>query len=129
MGAVLFGDIEDAVIIWLNAHLTVDAYDRVPSVTNDMLSFVIIERTGGPAVTVVSERATLIVEAWAKSWRSAQDLMQLARQAVHDLPGEIVAGVAFSRVDEFAGPARLPDAVSGYPRFTMTVSVTVRPTA
>ena len=128
MGAVLHGDIEDAVIIHLNARLAVNVYDRVPSVTNDMLPFVIIERTGGPAVTVVSERPTIVIEAWAKSWRAAQSLMQLARQAVHDLPGEIVAGVTFSRCDEWAGPARLPDPVSGYPRFTMSVSLTTRPT-
>lgn len=127
--AVLYGDVEDAVIIWLNSILEESVYDRVPSVTATMLPLVIVERLGGPQASVVTERATVTIESWAKSWRTAQNLIQRARQAIHNIAGETVAGLTFYRVDEFTGPGRLPDPVSGFPRFTFTVSITVRCTS
>lgn len=126
--AALFGDVEDAVIIWLQSQLAESVYDRVPKVTGALLPLVIVERLGGPATSVVTEEATVTVEAWAKSWRTAQNLVQRARQAVHSLPGNVVAGLTFYRVREYAGPGRLPDPISGFPRFVFTVSLTVRAT-
>lgn len=125
-GAVLFGDVEDSVIIFLQSILEEQVYDRLPSVTATMLPLVIIERTGGAAQSVVTERANITVEAWAKDWRTAQGLAQRARQALHNLPGETVAGLTFYRCEEFAGPGRLIDPTTGFPRFTFTVSLTVR---
>lgn len=125
-GAVLFGDIEDALIDWLNAHLTPPVGDRVPKVTTEALPFYVVERLGGPKVSVVTENATVTVESWDNYWRSAQANAQLARQAVHNIAGEIVNGLVFYRVQEFSGPARLPDPVSSKPRVVQTFSITVR---
>lgn len=124
--AVLFGDIEDALCVHLNSRLSEQVGTRVPKVTETLLPFVVVERLGGPKITVVSEQATVTVEAWAKTWRRAQDVAQLARQAIHDIEGEIVNGLVFYKVTEFAGPARLPDPVSNFPRFVFTVSIDVR---
>jgi len=126
MDAVLFGDVEDALIDWLNGRLTPPVSDRVPKVTTEMLPFVVVERLGGPKASVVTERPIVTVEAWASGWRAAHALSQLARQAVHQIAGENVNGLAFYKVDEFSGPARLPDPVSAKPRFVFTVSLTVR---
>lgn len=124
--AVLFGDVEDALIDWLNAHLTPPVSDRVPKVTTEMLPFVVVERLGGPKATVVSEKATVTVEAWSTGYKAAHDLSQLARQATHQIAGQIVNGLVFYKVDEFSGPARLPDPISSKPRYVFTVSITVR---
>lgn len=126
MSSVLFGDIDSAVIDYLNTRLTPPVTDRVPKVTTAMLPFVIVERLGGPKVSPVTEEATVTIEAWATGWKLAHDLAQLARQAVHDLAGLTVNGLVFYRVNEFSGPARLPDPIFGKPRVVFTVSVTVR---
>lgn len=124
--SVLFGDIEGAVIDYLNANLAEDVSDRVPTNTKDALPFVVVSRTGGPRVSLVTEKPTVTVEAWAKNWRDAEDLVQRARQQVHAMSGGVHNGLTFYGIAEFAGPARLPDPVSGSPRKTFTVSLTVR---
>lgn len=126
MTGILFGDVEDAVIDYLNASLPEPVSDRVPEKTRSALPFVVVSRLGGPRVTRVTEQATVTVEAWASTWRAAEDLVQRARRDVHDIEGQTVKGLTFYTVREFAGPARLPDPESGLPRNTFTVSLTVR---
>ncbi len=123
---VLFGDVEAAVIQWLNIQLTPPVSDRVPKVTTDALPLFIVERLGGPTDTVVTEQATVTVESWANSWGVAITNARLARKAVHDIAGNTINGLVFYRVQEFAGPGRLPDPVSAKPRVVFTVSLTVR---
>lgn len=123
---VLFGDVEAAVIDWLNIQLTPPVSDRVPKVTTEALPLIVVERLGGPAVTVVTEQATVTIESWANGWKTAMDNARLARKAVHDMPGNTINGLVFYKVGEFAGPARLIDPASSKPRVVFTVSITVR---
>jgi hypothetical protein len=128
MTSVLFGDVEAAVIDHLNANLTEDVADRVPTDTKSALAagFVVVSRVGGPRVGVVTEQPTVTIEAWAASWSAAENLIQRARQQVHAMSGGVHNGLTVYGIREFAGPARLPDPVSGSPRKTLTVSLTVR---
>ena len=123
---VLFGDVEAALIDWLNTQLTPPVSDRVPKVTTEMLPLVVVERLGGPTVTVVTEQATVTVESWANGWKAANDLARAARKATHDIAGQTVDGLVFYKVTEFAGPARVPDPISNKPRVVFTVSIMVR---
>lgn len=128
MTDVLFGDVEAAVIDRLDAALTEDVSDRVPNDASGVppVPFVVVARVGGPRVSLVTEQPTLTIEAWAKTWREAEDLIQRARQEVHAMAGGVHNGLTVYAVAEFAGPARLIDPVSGSPRKTLTVSMTVR---
>ena len=123
---VLFGDVEAAVIDYLNSVLTPPVSDRVPVVTTAMLPFIVVERLGGPIVSVVTEQATVTVESWANGWKTANDNARLARKSVHDLAGLQINGLNFYKVTEFAGPARIVDPISSKPRVVFTVSLTVR---
>lgn len=122
-----FGDVEEAVITWLQAECApVRIFDRIPKANSSLMPYVTVTRVGGPVVSPVTEEALLVIEAWAEDWATAQSTLQLARTALWGLPGHVVAGLTFARMAEFAGPARLPDPVSNFPRFTFTVSATVR---
>lgn len=125
MPSVLFGDSEAAAIGHVRATLgTVPVVSVVPSPRPER--FVTISRTGGTKQSQVTEVSQLTIDAWGDSKEDAQDLAQVARQAVHDLRGREVGGVTFHRVSEFGGPAWLPDPDSTQPRFTFTVQVLVR---
>jgi hypothetical protein len=126
MDAVLFGDIEDAFADYLNVVLDTPVFDKAPKETSSRLPFIVLSRIGGPKVSVVTEAATLSIESWANGDKTAHDNAQLARQAIHRLPGQIVNGIVISRVDEFSGPARLPAPESNKPRYVFTVSVIAR---
>lgn len=126
MTELLFGDIEDSVMTWLASQLTEYVGDRVPTTTQ--LPGVVVSRLGGPRVNVAAERATVTIEAWAKDYRTANQLALKARQQVHAIVGQAVAGNAFSRCDEFAGPGRLADPTGALARVVFTVSLTARPT-
>jgi hypothetical protein len=122
--SVLFGDIELAVVHALNDALAITAYTMVPKPR--VAPFLIVQRVGGPTASVVHEDATITVESWGKADKSAHDNMQLARQAIHDLPKTSVDGLVFYRVQEFSGPARLPPPDGTERRFVQTFSITVR---
>lgn len=127
--AVLFGDVELAVITRLQDTLTdVGVYDTVPKANSSLMPYVTVNRLGGTRSSIVSEDATIGIEAWATSWESALATCQAARFAVHGMPGQSFAGVGIVRVREFAGPARLPDPNSDNKRFVMTFSITARNT-
>lgn len=125
---VLFGDVEQSVITWMQDQLTERVSDRPASVTPAMrdAGFVVVERLGGPRTSLVAEDATLTIEAWAADWVAANDLALRARQAIHSIKGENIEGLTFYLVNEFSGPARLPGPDSKTPRVVFTVSTRVR---
>jgi hypothetical protein len=122
--AITFGDIEDALRVYLNGELTVDAYVSIPPSRPD--SFVSIVRNGGIKRDLVTDSATVTFDAWAQTPSAAHDLAQEVRAAVHDLPGSVIGQMTVYRVQEFGGPANLPDPVSNQPRYTLTLSIDVR---
>lgn len=88
--------------------------------------FVVLRRVGGNRPTLVSDAATVTVEAWDNNEAAAQQLAQRCRAFIKATEGDSVAGVPVYRIDEFAGPALLPDPASNQPRYTQTLSIHLR---
>lgn len=127
--AVVFPDVAALTITFLRAELVAhgddaEVHQRVPDPRP--ARFVTIVRGGGPRDSLVVDRPTIFVEAWAQTDADAHDLAQLARALIHTMTGAAHDGIAVYRIDEFSGPATLPDPDSGQPRATFTLSLRVR---
>jgi metal-dependent amidase/aminoacylase/carboxypeptidase family protein len=123
--AVLHGDATLAVATIIDAATTAAVVTRVPNPRPP--AFVLIRRTGGTARGVVVDDAQVTVESWAATDEASHDLAQIARQALH-AAAEAGTGQV-RRVQEFSGPALLPDPESLQPRHSQTFSVSLRATA
>lgn len=129
MQGVVFGDVAALVIGWVNPRLAAAGHAaRAGRVVRNPrpATFVTVQRTGGPRLTPVSEAAQITVDAWANNTEAAHDLSQLVRAFIHQMRGEVVDGVQVYDVDEFGGPADLPDPTSEQARYTFTLSITLR---
>lgn len=126
---ILYPDAAAMLCTAFAASLSVPTGTTVPTDRTDSSTFLLVRRVGGPNRDIVVDDASLAIEAWAPTEAAAHDLLQQARAELHALTGTVVDGVAVYRVQEFAGPASLPDPLSSQPRYTMTVSVSVRGTA
>jgi hypothetical protein len=116
-------DLAASLIVWLRPRVT-DATvgGRVPR--DRPTRFVLVRRIGGPWRRPMIDTPSIGVEAWAATQAQAHDLAQQVRSLVWSLQGGILNGVAIYRVEEFAGPAWLPDPTSGGdPRYVLTMSV------
>lgn len=125
MTTVLYADATALAIDYLAAQYDLRGVDasigsQVPNPRP--ASFVLARRLGGPRGTAVSDRPQIAIECWAPSDEAAHDLAQLTRALLHNWPS---TGDVY-RVDEFAGPAVLPDPTSNQPRYVFTVQVHVR---
>lgn len=123
---ILFPDAASLVLNAVGDEMGVDKYDIPPTGRTGTETFLLVRRVGGPSRDVVVDDATLTIEAWAPTRDAAHDLLQEARAHLHALEGTQVDGEMVYRVDEFAGPAWLPDPDSSHPRWTLTASVSVR---
>jgi hypothetical protein len=126
---IVFPDTEDLLVTFLAARLRARGYDipvtdAVPDQRPE--AFVVVTRHGGTRRNIVVDQPTIGVECWHTADKPAHDLAQLVRALIHSLRGSGELGVAVYRVQEFAGPANLPDPVSAQPRYTFTVSIDVR---
>lgn len=88
--------------------------------------FVRVFRTGGPKQGHVVDAAQMTIECWANRDEDAAALAGIVRALVNAMRGEVLDGVQCYRVDEFSGPADLPDPESAQPRMTWTVAVWLR---
>jgi len=130
--AIAFPDVEALFQSYLTAELgnrgdTATVHTAVPNPRPNR--FVLVPRLGGQRRNTVVDDATIGVECWAATNGQAQALAQLVRALIHAAQGTTLAGVQIYRVQEFAGPARLPDPESHQARYVLTVSVSVRGTA
>lgn len=121
---IVFPDAAATIGYQLGVELGVDVVSRVPNPRT--AEFLLVRRVGGVTGTLVTDNATLVVEAWSDSAAAAHDLLQLARAHLHALAGSVVGGHTVYRVAEIAGPADLPDPESNQARHTMTVQVSLR---
>lgn len=126
---VILPDVVALVIGHLNDTLpargyTADALPRIP--TERPAQFVLVRRVGGVRRSIVSDAATLTIEAWAANDETAHDIAQQCRALIRDMRGTVVDGVPVYSVQEVAGPALLPDPESDAPRYTQTVEVHAR---
>jgi hypothetical protein len=111
-------DLEGLAVAYLSDRLDVPVSTRVPTTRPD--PFVRLMATGGGGRTaVVLQRTNLTVEAWASREVAASDLARLVEAHLLAWPG---TGQVYG-IDEFAAPGNLPDPVSGWPRYTLTVQV------
>jgi len=129
---IVFPDLENRLVDYLAAALAERGDPAAVSVTvpNPRPSrFVLVPRIGGVRRNFVVDSATIAVECWDDTDAGAADLAALVRGLVGALPGQVLDGVPVYRVDEFAGPANLPDPRSAQARYTFTVSISYRGTA
>lgn len=123
---ILFPDVASLVLNAVGDAMSVDKYDTPPADRDGTETFLLARRVGGPSRDVVVDDATITLEAWGPTRDVAHDLLQEARALLHALAGTTVDGVPIYRVDEFAGPAWLPDPDSSHPRWTLTAVVSAR---
>lgn len=121
---IIFADATAVAIAWLDAHLEEPVHQDIPNPRPD--AFVTVSRTGGPRRNLVTDGAFLTVESWGQTHQDAHDLAQAARAWLHSIVGETVNGAPVYRCDEAAGPAKLPDPLSGQPRYSQSFELAIR---
>lgn len=121
---IVFPDTVALVVDFLADEVGCHVGNTVP--TDRPTQFVVVRRVGGVLRNFVADSATLTVECWADLAENAHDLAQWCRGLLHTMPGQQFDGVTVYKIDELAGPADLPDPLSDQPRYSFTVSVTVR---
>jgi hypothetical protein len=117
-------DLAGSLIVWLRtqpAMAGVTIVGRVPRTYPDKL--VVIKRGGGIWDWPVVDTPTIEVEVWALTETAAYELAGDVRALIHSLQGGAINNVAVYRVDEFSGPAWLPDPNTDKPRFVTTYSI------
>lgn len=124
---VFFPDAVDLVCAYLTEELAATVVPRVPQ--DRPAEFILVRRVGGVRRDIVTDEATLVVEAWAATDEAAHDLAQQARGYLHVLRGRTIEGVAVYGCAESAGPALLPDPESRSPRYTQTIVLRTRGSA
>lgn len=129
MEAILFPDAEAVAIEWLRQDLVdhgtpMVVADTVPDPRKP--AFVTVRRTGGPRRDLVTDMPSLTFDCWAEKASEASALANLVRALVGAWRGRSADGTTVYRVDEFAGPSKLPDPASKQSRYTFTASVAMR---
>lgn len=116
-------DLAGSLIVWLRPLIAPTAIaGRVPRDLPD--EFVLLRRIGGPWDWPVTDVPTIGVECWGPTETAAYDLCHDVRARIHGLQGGTVNSIAIYRVEEFAGPALLPDPNhENKPRFVATYSI------
>lgn len=129
---IVFPDLEGLLVEYLSEALAVrgesaEAAITVPDPRPDR--FVLVPRIGGVRRNLVVDAATIAVECWARTDAQAAALAALVRGLVGVLPSQRLNGVPIYRVDEYSGPANLPDPRTAQARYTFTVAIAYRGTA
>ncbi len=128
---ILFPDVEQLLHDYLTARLSAvgdsaSVHTRVPETRP--ARFVLVPRVGGIADfgKIVVDDATIGFECWAETPALAYNLASKVRAFVRGLPGQIIGGTPIYKIQEYAGPANLPDATSRQARYVYTVSISFR---
>lgn len=121
METITFADVEALLITYLDALIAAPVGTRVPNPRPS--EFVRVARTGGTRLNLVMDQPTVIVEYWADDEATAAEGAQTVRGHIH--AAETFGTVPVLVVGEFAGPANLPDPMSGQSRYTATYSLTL----
>lgn len=132
LGPIVFPDVVATVVTGLRAGFVAAGVDvpvgaRVPG--GHALGdgpLVTVRRGGGVVRDHVLADAVVELEAWDDEAADAQDLMQAALAIARGMAGDTVDGVPVYRVGEDAGADYVPDEESDQPRYTATITVTVK---
>ena len=129
---IVFPDVEGLVLANLNTFYAattgvtaVKAALMVPKTIPSSGEFVKVYRVGGSVNNLVIERATLLVEAYAKTTVRAYRIVSLTVARLLAL--DVISGVSIYDPQVFSGPGNLPDpSQPNLYRYTATVSLGVR---
>lgn len=127
---LVFPDVVALVLDELTAQLPTIGFggvhvgNRVPSPRPDR--FVIVRRAGGSRITIVTEAATVNLQAWSTSVADADDIAQACRSVVWSMGGRTFGTVPVYKVEDVEGPAEEADPLSDQPMAQLSVSVHVR---
>lgn len=132
MQPVVFADVEALLVDYLTTQFaarseTATVHTRVPNPRPSR--FVLVPRVGGTTRNVVVDTPTIGVECWAATPGAAYELCSLTRALIGALPGQVLDGVMFYSIGEFAGPQQLPDPDSNQARYIYTPTLTCRGTS
>lgn len=131
---ITFPDVEAAIITHYRTALTlvsegefagIEVSTTIPDPRPS--EFVRVNRIGGQRRNLVTDEATVIVEAWALSGPRASRLAELTRAHLYAAgEDQSLGGARCYWVQEFAGHGSLPDPDSGHIRYSATYAVAVR---
>lgn len=131
--AVEFPDPVRAVIAHLGAELPDHGYPSAPvrkNVPNPRPSlFCRVFRSGGPKLGHVIDNPQITVECWGDDDVALAHFTTVVRALILGMRGQTVGSALCVRVDEFSGPADLPDPVSDQSRLTWSASLRFRGSA
>lgn len=119
---IIFDDVEAAVVGALTAEFETRMPDVGIGVKLEPGDFIKVTRTGGPKETLISEQATVLLEAYSEDGDPVA-ILSLARAVLNSQDGLIFG------VKEFSGPADLPDPSTSQTRYTQLFGVRVRGTS
>lgn len=129
---IAFPDLEALLVDYLNGELPRWLAEPVPLVSVQVPderpdTFVVVPRRGGTRRNLVTDQVTIGVESWSTSPQAAYDVVQVVRGLIFALRGATLGATAVVyRVQEYAGPANLPDPVSAHSRYVATFAIDVR---
>lgn len=110
-------DAEALFAAYLRARMGIPVGTTVPDPRPG--EFIRLIRSGGISTALTIDRPILLVEAWADSKTRAGQLATQVRAHLH-AADTLGGGVTVLRMDEAAGPADLPDPLTGQHRYTAT---------
>ncbi len=116
-------EVTNLVATYLRTATGEQAQGRAPATVPPR--FIHVMRTGGVLVNRIVDRAQVTLTCWAADVAAAERLAADVALAMTSASGsvDLVRGVG-----EISGPYFDPDPVTGRPRYSMTVPVTVRAT-
>lgn len=123
--AIAFPDIEELLVGWVPTVVAdVPVSTEIPNPRPS--KFIRLIRTGGPRQGLVTDQPQVTFECWADRSTAASALAGELRPHVFALGGRRIDGHVIRRVQEFSGPANLPDKTSGQSRYTWSVRIDLR---
>lgn len=124
---LVFPDVAEAVCAQLATYLdpSIAVGNLVPNPRPDR--FVVVRRSGGTRVTLVTEAAQVTVDCYGNGQPDAEDVAQAARAVIFAMGGaRSTNGTDIYRVDDVGGPADAPDPLSDQPRVLFSAALHVR---
>lgn len=114
--AVVYGNLTAALIVYLLPVLNgTTTYAAVPK--ERPKRFVQLTPSGGSDISVVHDRALMMVDSWGPSILEAQELAQLVRAHLGAILNDRVNGVLIYRARPIGGIVYVPDPESDTPRY------------
>lgn len=122
---VVYGNLTAAVIAFLGSRLGgVLAYASVPSTRPKR--FVQLTPSGGQDLSVVHDRALMMVDSWGSTLAEAQDLAQLVRAHLTSIRNDRSRDVLMYSAKPIGGIVLVPDPDSGSPRYRQNFQFVTR---